>query len=233
MVKRRETVAGLARRAGGICLLLALVGCKKSDGDSGTATLPPETGDPSSGGGTDTAASFTDGSYIPDTGYNQAPELTLSISHVGHWQQTPVGGPYTAMTGEMVVEELVDGNPNDPWCRATLALTGLALDEGDGCASCDASFLVEFFVVAEGATEEEQEDDPDVTIGGLSDCFSPDLPEGGDRWRMGWSELEGQIYFDFYDSGIWLPWYGGESSFDRVEFSWITSAGFHMPEEDD
>ena len=228
-----KSQAGSHRCLGVLCLLLGLGACGGDKGDSGTATLPPETGAPSGGDGGDTAEDFTDGSYVPDTGYNQVPETTLAIAHIGHWQQTPVGGPYAAMTGEIVIEELLNGNPADPWCRATFALTGLALDAGDGCDSCDASYLVEFFLVSEGVSEEEAEEDPDLVIGGLADCYSPDLPQSGDRWRMGWSELDGQIYFDFYDSGIWLPWYGGESNFDRVEFSWVTTAGFHLPEMDD
>lgn len=220
----------LPRSAALAGLLVFFTACGGAEEGGPPAALPPETGDPDPSG--DSGAYFDPGGMPQDTGYNQSPEMTLAITHLGVWNQTPVGGPYTAMTGELTIEELVDGRPDQVWCRATFALTGLAV-AADGCSTCDAAYLVEFFLVSEGASEEELEEDPDLQLGGASQCFSPDIPSDGDRWHMGWSGVEGSLYFNYYDSGIWLPWYDGENTHDRVDFAWLTTAGFHMPEMED
>jgi hypothetical protein len=207
----------------------APLGCNGKGSDSAAATLPPDSGGTSDS--EDSGGTF-DGNPGNDTGFNLEPEVALGISHIGHWDQTPVGGPYTAMTGELLVEEMVDGRPDQPWCRVMYALTGLALD-AHTCDLCDSAFLVEFFVVAEGQTDEELAEYGPLEVGGQAECFSPDLPADGERWEMGWSSIDETLYFNYYGSNIWLPWYAGLGDHDRVEFSWITSAGFHMPEEDD
>ncbi len=224
-------MVGLTKAGGWLGMALAgatllLGACKASDGDSGGGTLPAESGSPS--GGDSGQPSFTHDTFRPDSGLDLVPEVTLGLRHVGRWDQTPVGGPYAAMTGELDVEELLDGNPARPWCRASFALTGLVIGADAGCDNCDTAYEIEFFLVSEGPTVEEQEDE--VMVGGLADCYSPDLPSDGERWRMAWSEIDAEIYLDFYGSGIWLPWYAGESSHDRIDFSWVTLAAFHEPE---
>jgi len=212
-----------------LLLLTALWGCGGKGEDSAAATLPDEAD--GADGGVDTGATFDDDPYV-DTGFNLQPEVRLGISHVGEWDQSPVGGPYTAMTGELLVEEMLDGRPDQPWCRVTYALTGLAVPDHT-CAGCETVYEVEFFVVSEGQTEAELEEYGELDVLGLDGCFSPDLPGDGERWQMGWSALEESVYFNYYGSDIWLPWYAGESDHDQVAFSWVTSVGFHMPEEDD
>ena len=219
------------RRARGpsALLLLALAACGKGGDDSAAATLPPDTGTDASG--PDTGATFDD-SFPGDTGFNLEPEVTLGIRHEGLWSQTPVGGPYSAMTGELRVEEMLDGRPDQPWCRVVFALTGLAVED-HGCDDCETVYEVEFFVVSEGQTEEEIEEYGELEVGGRDGCYSPDLPEDGERWEMGWSDTLQTVLFNYYGSGIWLPWYDGESQHDEVAFYWTANTGFHMPEEDD
>ena len=163
-----------------------------------------------------------------DTGFNLQPVDTLTLSHTGVWSQSPVGGPYSALTGNLTILEYLNGDADEPWCQVQFAVTGLKTDAT--CPTCDIGYMVEFYVLSEGASEEQADDE--VAVGGLEMCESPDLPEDLDRWHMGWSEDEQTLYFNYFDSGFWLPWYEADVVHDDIAFSWEQTMGFFMPEED-
>lgn len=213
----------LAASTGAGALLLG--GCGDDKGDTGIGTL---TADTATEAETDTAEPFFPVDTSADTGFNQRPEQTLVLAHVGVWQQSPVGGPYTALTGVLEVVELLDGDEDAPWCRVTFALTGAVTEET--CPTCDVGFSVDHYVVREGPTEDELEDE--IEVGGLAACMSPDLPADLERWHMGWSEAEGTVYFNYYDSEFWLPWYDGAQTHDDISFAWTQELGVFLPEED-
>lgn len=205
-----------------------LAGACKGGEDSASPGLPPvDTGSQP----VDTGEPFFPVDTAADTGFDLSPVDILDITHTGVWSQSPIGGPYTALTGQLEIVEILNDDDNQPWCRVTFALTGLKTNET--CPTCDIGYLVEYYVVQEGPTEEELADDEDIEIGGLDDCYSPDLPENLDRWHMGWSELEQTVYFNYYDSGFWLPWYDTDDVHDDISFVWEMSMGFFVPEEDD
>jgi hypothetical protein len=206
----------------------ALGACKGDDtGGKGAGSLPPEDTDD---GSDDTGLPFFPVDTAEgDTGFNLEPVNTLTLQHTGVWSQSPVGGPYTALTGDLTIFEYLDEDEEQPWCRAHFAVTGLKTDET--CPTCEIGYLVEFYVVSEGPTEEEAAED--IEVGGLSMCESPDLPEDLERWHMGWSEDEQTLYFNYYDSGFWLPWYEADAVHDDIAFTWEETLGFFIPEEDD
>jgi hypothetical protein len=203
-----------------------LGGCGDDKGDTGESTLPEDTATETVD---DTAEPFFPVDTSADTGFNQQPEQTMVLAHLGVWQQSPVGGPYTALTGTLEVLELLNGDEDEPWCRVTFALTGALAEET--CPTCDVGYIVEHYVVQEGPTEEEVEEE--IEVGGLDACMSPDLPEDLERWHMGWSEAEGTVYFNYYDSEFWLPWYDGAQTHDDITFAWTRELGVFLPEEDD
>jgi len=49
---------------------------------------------------------------------------------------------------------------------------------------------------------------------------------------MGWSEDEQTLYFNYYDSGFWLPWYEADAVHDDIAFTWAETLGFFVPEDD-
>ena len=208
-------------------LVGTLPGCGGSDtGAAGAGTLPPDEDD---GQAADTGMPFfpvdTAGA---DTGFNLDPVDTLTLSHTGVWSQSPVGGPYTALTGNLTVVEYLNGEEDEPWCQVHFAVTGLKTDAR--CPTCDIGYIVEFYVLSEGPTEEQSADD--IEVGGRDQCESPDLPDDLDRWHMGWSEDEQTLYFNYFDSGFWLPWYEADVVHDDISFSWEETMGFFIPEED-
>ncbi len=224
----RSPSSSVASPGPGRALLLgaAITGACAGTDDGEKTTLPPDTG---------SAPIDTGDPYFPvdtaaDTGFDLEPVDVLDITHAGVWSQSPVGGPYTALTGALEITELLNGDEDQPWCRVTFALTALKTDTT--CPTCDIGYLVEYYIVAEGPTAEELAADADIEIGGREACYSPDLPENLDRWHMGWSEAEQTIYFDYYDSGFWLPWYDTDAVHDDITFAWEQQMGFFVPEED-
>lgn len=211
----------------GITLGVAVAACSGDDtGAAGAGQLPADDADDGSG---DTGLPFFPVDTAADTGFNLSPVDTLTLEHTGVWSQSPVGGPYSALTGDLSIFEYLNEDDAQPWCRARFAVTGLKTDTT--CPTCDIGYLVEFYLVSEGATEEEAADE--VEVGGLDRCESPDLPADLERWHMGWSEDEQTLYFDYYDSGFWLPWYEADAVHDDIAFRWAETLGFFVPEDDD
>lgn len=197
-----------------LALSTGFTGCSDEGKDTGAEVgLPEETGDPIS---LDTAPLVFD--TADTSALDEVPEHTLTLTQAGSWDLSPRGGPWTTLTGELVVTELVDGDEELPACQATFALTGEA-DEGAACDDCDAVFDVSFYL-SEGDTE---------------DCLDPDLPQHDEIRRLAWSSLEEAIYFDYYGSGVWIRWYDATEleDEDRIEFEWTAETGVAVEEDDD
>lgn len=200
----------LSRRA---LLLAALAapGCASTADDSGGGELPPA--DTSSDGEDSAVDTFSWDTSIEDSGGDESPKHTLTITHEGGWSMAPDGGPWVSATGEIVVTEVLDGDEAAPTCEVTFALTGEASDEG--CPGCDATFDLLYYVGA----------------GVREDCRDPDLPQDGDVVRMGWSDAEETVFLDYQGSGVWLAWYEGRRVGDEVTFTWESALGVTVEDE--
>jgi len=241
---RSAGVPRAALCAAALALFSAACGGKANDTQA-EGELPPDSAVP------DVPDREETGLFFPvDTfdggGLNEVPNNTLEVRHTGYWDLTPIGGPYDTVIGTLDVDELIDGDTDLPWCYLRYALTGFAvpLDPAGGCETCDIAFEVEFYLVEDGAllplpgadpidTGGTYDEDDVFEVNGLDECRSPDLPADGERWVMGWSELEETIYLNYYGSDIWLPWYEGALDRDTLSYAWIESFGFVVPEEDE
>jgi hypothetical protein len=109
-------------------------------------------------------------------------------------------------------------------------LTGYATDIM--CPTCDFAFDIEFYHVEDEDEDQEEPMNPNGMNGepikaeSLEDCLSPDLPAHQEVRRLGFSSTEGIIYFDYFNSGIWIPWYEALKIHDNVTLNWEASLGF-------
>lgn len=197
----------MARLASSVRLLVALgAGCGPQAEDTSAGTLPPE--ETASGDSGDTTAdTFTFDTSLGDTATDVSPEHTLTMTHEGAWSMSPNGGPWTAMTGTLVVTEVLDGDVASPLCAVTFALTGLQSEES--CGGCVAAFDILYYVAE----------------GDRSACRDPELPQDGETTRMGWSDRDAAALLDYDRSGVWVSWYPGEREDDAVTLSWSQNAG--------
>jgi hypothetical protein len=204
-----------------LCGFGLLVGCTPTDDSETKTTLPVDT---------DSIEYLEDDSWIDsDTGIsgaytNEEPLHTLTMTHTGQWDLLPLGGPFTSMVGELQVTELLDGDEMTPWCKVTFSLTGQAVDEV--CPTCDFGFLILFYLSDEG-------DKKDPKVGGREDCQSPQLPQDGETRVLAYSEAESLLYFNYYGTDIWVPWYEAAQFRDELNYEWTDAAGFIGVEEDD
>lgn len=193
-------------------LLLGLAACAGGEGDSGAAELPPADSVPWPD---DTVPdTFYVDTSLGETGGDTEPAHTLTIRYEGAWSLTPAGGPYAAMTGALVLTELLDGDEEEPACAAEFSLTGQAVEEG--CDSCVATFAVRHYLAA----------------GDAEACRDPERPEDGDTWTLGWSRAERTVYLDLQGSGVWIPWFEAEELDDELLLSWEATLGVAVDEED-
>jgi hypothetical protein len=221
-------------------------GCAASE-DSGKASALPglDSALTGSGGRLDSGYEFAPDTFDPGE-LDQVPNNTLAIQHVGSWSLSPLGGPYRAVVGDLTVEEFIDGDEDMPWCWVVYAMTGEVVEDAraESCATCDFVFEIQYYVNVDGGLRPEDgaepidtggnyDEDDVVETNGIEDCMSPELPRDGERLLMGWSEDEETLYFEYYGSGIWLPWYSGELDFDKLDFSWVDEFGFVVPPEED
>ena len=186
-------------------LLFLLAACRPADDSGGTAELPPND--------TEALDSSTPG-FTADTGvdpgtYDETPAHTLALQHAGFWILTPLGGPYKALTGELEISEILDGDTENPACALRYALTGTA--EIENCPGCSFTFLVSHYLV---------EGDP-------SGCREPELPS--EQERQGFATPT--VYQDYAQTGLWLSWYTGTFANDELDFSWESTVGVDLPEE--
>lgn len=207
---------------------LSVAACTDGSQDTGGGELPP--GDDGVDDNPDTGSGYIGPDTGPtgDTGYNEVPANTLSMTHEGSWTMVPLGGPYTSLTGSLAVTEVMD--TGEVICQVLYSLTGDAVDEA--CPHCTEAFAINFYVTAEGWFEED-EDGNDVQRGGVDDCEYPDLPADGDVWRMGYADVDKAVFFDYFDSGIWVSWYDAEQVHDDVSFSLDAVVGYVPVDEDD
>lgn len=187
-------------------VLLLVFACGSPD-DSAPAELPPEDSEVIPVDSTP----FQVDSSIDDGPSDTTPEHRLRLVHEGFWLLTPLGGPYRAITGELLVQEILDGNEEEPTCMLRYALTGTP--EEEGCAGCDFAFRVTHYLV---------QGDPES-------CQQPDLPR--EQEVYGWKEPS--LYLDYQESGLWLAWYEGEwGEEEELGFGWEQTVGVELEEED-
>ncbi len=206
--RSESTSHGLARRVHlGLAIAIGLSGGCSSDEDP-VPTLPPETPSPTP---TPTPLPVWDDGN-PDG--NLEPEHTLAKDEEGIWYLTPSGGPYEAMTGELLVTEHIDDS-EDATCSIEFALTGSSRSESgalQGCEGCSFAFLITYALIA----------------GDASTCLSTDIPEDGEQLILAWAPAEsgqGALYLNYQNTGQWILWYEGYLSDDILSFSWSSTLG--------
>ena len=164
-----------------------------------------------------------------DTGFNEPPVAQLDITQTGSWELSPVAGPYEVLVGSMDILEVIDGDEVDPWCQFTYSIVG-EITEG-GCPTCQLSMTIEFYVVDYGEEIEEPMDDemdgPPERAYTVGDCFAPDLPQHLEQRQYSYSQIDETIYFNYYSSGIWIPWYEASQVQNQIFFLWQNSIGFY------
>ena len=213
-------------------LLITILACSDK-GDTGVAQLPPE----ETYVVEDTAEAFfeEDDAMLYDTGYDEVPPFHLHVSHTGIWSLSPVAGPYTSLQGELILTEVIDTNDTFPYCNFRMGITGYASDAM--CNTCDFGFEVNFFLLDPEEPEEGEEviEIPDeIPIAdNLSECFAPDLPDHQEVRQMAYSMDEETLYFNYYNTGIWLPWYPAVFIHDTLEVNYTQTLAFYGVGEDD
>ena len=227
MMNRCET----SRRVVWVLSMVGLMACGSNAEDSGTATLPPDSGAGSDNPDTGKGFFSVDTGPSGDTGLNESPPFELKITHTGLWERSPLSGPYTDMIGTMSVEEKVLGG--DTLCQVEFSLTGTVSESK--CNHCGEAFDILFYMISEGELDAEGEpiltEDGQV-MSGRSSCQFPELPNDGDIWRMGFAEVDGAVFWDYYDSGAWVPLYAAQELHDEITYSYETTVGFVPIEED-
>jgi hypothetical protein len=192
-------------------LLLAFACASKMDDTGDPGELPPEEEVP---------PSTSDTGFEVDTGLTQGeqddvPDHTLTLDQQGYWELTPLGGPYTALTGKLDVLEILDGAEEEPACELEWSMTGALAEEG-GCEGCGFTFDVEFY----------------LSGGEPEPCYDPELPEAGEVWRLGFHEGDGVLLRDYGGTGVWIPWFEAALNEDTLSFSWTAEVGVSVDEDE-
>jgi hypothetical protein len=196
-------------------VLTALLACSGSDGPV-RDPLPTDTGEAE-------VITIDTADFIPvDTGTNfetedDVPLANLTISQSGTWSLSPLGGPFTDVSGAMVVQEFIDElDPLEPEyaCEATYVLTGQS-PELHSCTTCDFVFDIEFF----------------VSDGDASACREPDTPQHQVVWRMGYDGDQDKILHDYGGTGVWVPWMDANLSGSDLTFSFDKVVAIQVEEE--
>jgi hypothetical protein len=205
----------IGQQVGVIVLVVLLWGCPEPQ----EGELPPEGDGPSLLGDDDD----DDATPADDGEINLEPEHVLTILEVGEWTLTPLGGPYTALTGQLSLMELHDGllpgpileddddEPIETKCELLFGLVGLPAPAEATCPTCDSTWVVDFFL---------DEGEPE-------NCLGPYRPEDGDRRTFGFTSDDLALYWDFEDLGIWEYWYFAQQEGDVVSFEWTAEMGFN------
>lgn len=207
MVRDALTLGGL--------LLLAACQPPPPENNGGTTTTPTETTPTTSSSSTTFPTETTFGG--PD---DEVPAHWLHITETGDWNLTPAGGPYTGLTGTLMLEEIVDELDYDygPDCLVTWTLDGTEPEIPGTCPGCDPSILVHFT----------------VSGGDSSTCQSPDMaPTNPDEgWRMAWHPGDQAIYRDINATGVWVRWWDGVKTADAITFEFLDSYPIFVEEEE-
>ncbi len=201
-------------------LLAGLAACAGDPGET-RQPLPEDTGEA-------TVFTLDTADFIPvDTGStfdteDEVPLNSLYISQSGTWSLSPAGGPFTDVSGTMLVLEYIDAppDPKDPKstyaCEATYSLTGQSPAE-HSCNNCDFVFDVEFF----------------VSTGDASACREPDTPQHQVVWRMGYDSGQGKILHDYGGTGVWVPWMDAQLAGTNLTFDFQKVVAIQVEEEED
>ena len=160
-----------------------------------------------------------------DTGFGGAadvePDHWLHITQLGTWNLSPPGGPYANLTGTLTATEIVDqleDTADPPDCQVVYALVGQTY-EPHTCAECDFTVRVEF-----------------TGTGNRESCYDPDMPPlstpDGGGWPMGYSSSTNKVYFNYYGSGVWVPWYDAVKVGDVITIDFSTSIAIDIEEDE-
>ena len=161
--------------------------------------------------------------------FDEIPQLMLHLNHTGIWNLAPIAGPYTSMYGAFKIQELINGNNIYPYCDFSFAVTGIEVETL--CPTCDFGFAVEFFI-SEPEPPEEGEEVLEVPEGfpiaeSIEDCFTPELPEHQEMRVIAYSITDQMLYFDYFNTGIWVPWYPATFINDTLEVYYNEEFGFY------
>lgn len=190
--------------------LLLLAACTGAGDDSGTVGLPPE----------DTSGWVEDtGTFPIDSGDtavdDEAPPHLLALRQAGVWTLGGDPDDPSSMTGTLTITEVLDGDAENPTCLQEWAMVGARAEEGcDGCFT----FTVEHTqLFAEGA------------------CRAPELPDDGEVRALGLEEAAATIWWDWYDTGAWVPlWETAPGELPgEIAFSWEVTVGIEGEDEDE
>lgn len=184
-------------------LMLWILGCEGTPVDTaGTGELPAETGEYTYVYDTSTYSVETGGLF--DTA-NALPDTLLTLEQTGTWNLSPPGGPWTTVMGDLhVIEYLEDGAAA---CDVSFNVEGTVTDEA--CEGCTTGLTVRFNIAA----------------GNPSPCRDTDLPEPDETRELGWAPDEQTLYWNYYNSGAWLPWYDVTLDGDTLHVSWQAQLG--------
>lgn len=172
------------------------------------------------------------------------PDHWLYAYQDGTWSVGPTGGPYTALSGELLVYEFVDWqlptededdtdadtDPVDtdtdlpPWeqleenplhCLVRYQITGEPSEST--CPECDVGFDVTFTVV---------EGDP-------GPCYDPELPRSGDTLRFGWRWDTPVVLHDLANIDLWYPWFAADLTSEQILVSYTDARAISLEEEEE
>jgi len=197
--------------------LAALIGCS-GDPPAERQPLPVDTG---------TASVFTKDTadFLPvDTGTtdpgteDNVPDNLLTVSQSGIWSLAPIGGPFTDLSGVLLVQEYVDElDPKLPEyaCEVEFNLTGQSVDEHT-CSSCDFVFDVTHF----------------ITKGETTGCREPDTPQHEDVWQMGYDSNQGALVHNYGGSDVWVRWADADLQGTDLSFTFDLVMAIQVEEEE-
>ncbi len=201
------------------CALLALVaiGCS---GDDAPPTTPPTTD-------TDTGEPQIlplDSFPLPeDTAPEVIPDLSpnnwVNLSQIGVWNLGNTSEPWGSVSGTLVIREHIDELDTAApvyECDVSYTLTGTEVTNHD-CNDCDFVMAVEHY----------------VNSGDPSACHDPDAPVNGAIRHLGYDNATKKILFDYYGSGVWIPWYDADRTGQRVDFEWTAQLGIELADSAD
>jgi len=146
------------------------------------------------------------------------PDNWLTISQSGTWSLSPLGGPFTDMTGEMFVIEYVDElDPKEPEyaCEVVYNLTGQGVDD-HACDSCEFVFDVTYF----------------ATKGDPGACREPDTPPHEAVWRMGYDPDAEALLYNYGGSGVWVRWTDAVLTGNDLTFTFDLEMAIEVEEEE-
>ncbi len=200
-----------------VALASLLTACTGDDGEA----PPPEPTDTDSG---EPQILPLDSFPLPeDTAPEVIPDFTpehwVKLEQTGTWTLGNTSAPWGSVVGTLRVREYIDALDTALpvyECDVRYSLTGTEVTQHD-CGACDFVMAVEHYV---------QSGDPGA-------CHDPDVPLQGSIRHLGYDNTSGKIYFDYYGTGVWLPWYDAERTGQNVAFEWAAELGIELPDSAD